>query len=284
LVAFEQAQTLYDRLAIDFPTYPFYRSELGAIAEGKALTHALIGQGEKAKALLELAVQEQQRALRPNPQHPTYRQRLRDHFYQLANLLIDRGDHEGGARAALQLASHTDRPVDTQTAPASFAAAYSWPTRTGGHCQRFVAARRKPMGTRRWKFSGCAEAKAASGFRLERRRRSSAIADSPGFPRSVGGVHRRWTSWPAALVQLGMLFMETGKPEQSLPYFRDGLAVLEKLAEQLPEDLHLQRELGGFYSNQSLGQVLARRPAEAEKSYRKALAIQGKLLEKNPRD
>jgi serine/threonine protein kinase/tetratricopeptide (TPR) repeat protein len=116
LAAFDQAQAVYDKLARDFPNFPFYRSELGEIAEGKALVLVQLGQGEKAQSLLEAAVEEQKLALKPNPQYPMYRQRLRNHLFHLAELLIDRGDHERGAEAVRQMSAHADRPVDTLTA------------------------------------------------------------------------------------------------------------------------------------------------------------------------
>jgi serine/threonine protein kinase/Tfp pilus assembly protein PilF len=102
---YRAALSLRRQLAREFPVNSGYQSWAGACLNDLAML--LMRQGRQlseARALLKLAVAYQQRALRTNPRHPTYRQFLRNHLVNLARALVALGEHAEAARAAGEFA------------------------------------------------------------------------------------------------------------------------------------------------------------------------------------
>jgi tetratricopeptide (TPR) repeat protein len=98
--AYRQARTLFEKLANGFPDVPDHQSHLAGTLHN--LARLVRGRGEWADArqLLGKAVAHQQAALESNPKHPTYRRLLGTHYQDLAETLVQLGEHAEAARAA----------------------------------------------------------------------------------------------------------------------------------------------------------------------------------------
>jgi serine/threonine protein kinase/Flp pilus assembly protein TadD len=86
-----------------FPTAPVLHSRLGAELHNLAGLLRDENQLAEARQLLERAVGHQRTALEADPQNPTYRRFLRNHYWRLAETLGRLGDHGAAARAAAEL-------------------------------------------------------------------------------------------------------------------------------------------------------------------------------------
>jgi len=81
---------------------------------------------------------------------------------------------------------------------------------------------------------------------------------------------------------IGVLLMETRKPEDAMVSYRKALAIWQKLVDANPAHIEFQQKLGWGHYNMGLVLKDAGKPAEAMVSYRKALAILQKLADANP--
>jgi serine/threonine-protein kinase len=101
----EQALPLQRQLVADFNGVPDYHSALAGSLDNLAM---LLGnqkppQLEKARQLLSEARPHHQEAIKANPKHRTYCQRLRDHFTLLAEVLLGQKEHAAASQVISEL-------------------------------------------------------------------------------------------------------------------------------------------------------------------------------------
>jgi serine/threonine-protein kinase len=101
----EQARTLFAALARDYPQKADYNGLLGMTLGNLGWLRTEKKDWPEARRLLEQGIAQMQKALRPNPLHPDYRQELRDRYQDLAETLVQLGDHAAAVRAARNLAN-----------------------------------------------------------------------------------------------------------------------------------------------------------------------------------
>jgi hypothetical protein len=99
-----QSVAVRDKLADDFPATPGYRSELGGVLNNVAIMQLRQGKLAEAHRSLEQAILHQQAARKITPEHLIYRQNLRNHYWNLADVLVLQGEHAEAVRAAAELA------------------------------------------------------------------------------------------------------------------------------------------------------------------------------------
>src|SRR5262249_21670263 len=80
-----------------------YLCRLGATEHNLALLLGKAGRREEARHLLWHAVRHQKAALKAAPGHPQYREFLRNHYFLLAEVLLQLGQRDAAARAAAEL-------------------------------------------------------------------------------------------------------------------------------------------------------------------------------------
>jgi serine/threonine protein kinase len=99
-----QARGLLETLARDYPETAEHHGLLG-------MTLGLLGwlrteqkDWSEARRLIEQGIVQMQAALKPNPQHPRFREELRNQYQDLAETLVQLGDHVAAVKAATNLA------------------------------------------------------------------------------------------------------------------------------------------------------------------------------------
>ena len=98
-----QALELFQTLATRYPTIPDYQSRLGATQGNLG---SLLLDGDKVLEsikLLQQAIHHQRSALKSNPDNPSYRQFLRNHYWGLSRALNQFGQHAKASQAAAEL-------------------------------------------------------------------------------------------------------------------------------------------------------------------------------------
>jgi tetratricopeptide (TPR) repeat protein len=101
--AYGKALPIQEKLVADLSHVAEYQSDLGATLHNLADLRGDRGDFPEARALLERAVRHQRLAWKAHPQNPTYRQFLRNHYWLLADVLVQLKDHAAAARAAGEL-------------------------------------------------------------------------------------------------------------------------------------------------------------------------------------
>jgi tetratricopeptide (TPR) repeat protein len=111
--AYTKAVQLRRKLVADFPRVAAYRSQLGASLNNLAFLLLKRESPASAVPLLEEAVRHQKAALKLGPEAPYYRPFLRNHYENLAEALIQLGQHGKAATAAAELPDlYPDRPQE----------------------------------------------------------------------------------------------------------------------------------------------------------------------------
>jgi tetratricopeptide (TPR) repeat protein len=91
--AYQRALAIREELAKQSPQSGEDQSGLAAIQNNLALLHRQRGQLAEARKLFEQAIIRQQSALRSNPKNVKYRSFLRNHYWKLAETLVEQGEH-----------------------------------------------------------------------------------------------------------------------------------------------------------------------------------------------
>jgi eukaryotic-like serine/threonine-protein kinase len=120
--AYRLALALDQELAKAAANVPDYRSQLGATLHNLS---SLVRDKKKlteARQLLERAIGEQQAALLISPQNQTYRQYLRNHYQNLADVLLRQGEHAEAARMGAEMARVRPEDADDSYNAASILA------------------------------------------------------------------------------------------------------------------------------------------------------------------
>jgi tetratricopeptide (TPR) repeat protein len=100
---YQKARAVVERLAADHPAMPAHPSRLGAVLNDLAIVQLMQNKLADARGSIEQAITHQTTATRMNPKNPDYRQYLRNHYWNLADILLEQGDHAAAARAAARL-------------------------------------------------------------------------------------------------------------------------------------------------------------------------------------
>jgi serine/threonine protein kinase/tetratricopeptide (TPR) repeat protein len=99
-----QARTIFEMLARNDPGQADYHGQLGMTLGNLGWLRADQKNWSEARGLVRAGIVQMQAALEPNPQNPDYRQELRSQYRDLAETLVQMGDHAGAAEAANNLA------------------------------------------------------------------------------------------------------------------------------------------------------------------------------------
>jgi tetratricopeptide (TPR) repeat protein/predicted Ser/Thr protein kinase len=100
---FTQAVVIEQKLVDEFPAVPDYQSALGGMLDNLANLLRAGGRLPGARERLHEALPHHEAARRANPEHPTYRQFLRNHYIVLAETSLNQGDHREATKAAAEL-------------------------------------------------------------------------------------------------------------------------------------------------------------------------------------
>jgi tetratricopeptide (TPR) repeat protein len=109
--AVQKALPLLQGLVQDFPKVPRYHSELGETLQRYALSFS-VDQRAEARTYLLQAIEHQQIACRTEPANTRYRGKLRNHYYQIAQLTADMGDYEEAVKLTMEMLKLADRTMD----------------------------------------------------------------------------------------------------------------------------------------------------------------------------
>jgi len=90
-------------VAAEFPAVPDYQNSLGGTLRGLARVQRMRGKPKEARPLVELGVSHRQAALKVTPRHPRYLDELRGDYLELAETLIELGEHADLIKVAEQL-------------------------------------------------------------------------------------------------------------------------------------------------------------------------------------
>jgi tetratricopeptide (TPR) repeat protein len=120
--SWNQARTLFEKLARDDPDTADHRGLLG-------MTLGLLGwlrteqkNWAGANGLIAQGITEMQAALKPNPDHPRYREELRNLYQDQAETLVQLGEHATAVQAAANLAGVFPRQAQDSYYAACFVA------------------------------------------------------------------------------------------------------------------------------------------------------------------
>jgi tetratricopeptide (TPR) repeat protein len=100
----KRARTLFEKLAADYPRTADYHYLFAAMLGNLGWLRTEQKDWPAARRLIEKGIGELRAALAPNPQHPDYREELRNQYQDLAETLVQLGDHRAAALAAAKLA------------------------------------------------------------------------------------------------------------------------------------------------------------------------------------
>jgi tetratricopeptide (TPR) repeat protein len=117
-----QARTLFEALAKDDPETADHHGLLAITLGNLGWLRTKQEDWPKARRLIEQGIAEVQAALKPNPQHPRYREELRNLYQNLAYTLVQLGDHAAAVKAATNLAGVFPRQAQDSYNAACFVA------------------------------------------------------------------------------------------------------------------------------------------------------------------
>jgi serine/threonine protein kinase/tetratricopeptide (TPR) repeat protein len=101
--AYTEASAIQEQLVVRFPNVPEYHSDLGATLNNLGMLACDRGYFQKSRQYLEKAVVHQRLALQANPQQPTYRWYLRNHYFNLAETVLRLDEYASAADAAEEM-------------------------------------------------------------------------------------------------------------------------------------------------------------------------------------
>jgi serine/threonine protein kinase len=102
--SWNQARGLFEGLSADDPGNADYHGLLGMTLGNLGWLRTEQKQWAEARRLIEEGILQMQASLKPNPQHAEYRQELHDQYRDLAETLVQLGDHRAAVQAATKLA------------------------------------------------------------------------------------------------------------------------------------------------------------------------------------
>ena len=99
--AWNQAKAILEKLVTDYPQTADFHGDLGMTLGNLGWLAGQEAQWPEARFHLQKAIVQVEAALEPNPQHPDYRQALRNQYRDLSQAQRHLKDHAGAAQAAL---------------------------------------------------------------------------------------------------------------------------------------------------------------------------------------
>ena len=102
---YQEARTFFEKLAREHADAGDYHFLLGQTLGNLAWVRTEQKNWPEARRLIEQGLVQIKAALAPNPQHPDYRQELRNQYQDLAETLVQLGDHAAAKDTAQKLAS-----------------------------------------------------------------------------------------------------------------------------------------------------------------------------------
>jgi tetratricopeptide (TPR) repeat protein len=99
-----QARSLFEALTRDDPETADHHGLLAITLGNLGWLRTKQEDWPEARRLIEQGIAEAQAALKPNPQHPRYREELRNLYQDQAETLVQLGDHSAATQAAVNLA------------------------------------------------------------------------------------------------------------------------------------------------------------------------------------
>jgi tetratricopeptide (TPR) repeat protein/tRNA A-37 threonylcarbamoyl transferase component Bud32 len=100
--AIRQSRAVRQRLADEFPDEPDYRCEVGGALNDLAIVQKYQSRLAEARRSAEEAITCQQAALKIRREHRLARQFLYNHYYNLADILVQQGEHAEAVRVAAE--------------------------------------------------------------------------------------------------------------------------------------------------------------------------------------
>jgi tetratricopeptide (TPR) repeat protein len=258
--AYRQAVPFLEKLAGQSPDHLPYRSSLGAALNN--LAGALRDRGEltEARRLLEEAIRHQTAARKIDDKNPTCREFLRNHYWSLAETLVQLGEHAEAAKAAAELPGLYPEGWQEYHNAANIL------TRCAG-----VAAKDA-------KLSKAEIREVQQGYADQARRliddATKRCPDEPEARFAVAVGH----------YDVGTLLGNLGRSREAEQAFRMAIASLEKLAAKAPDDPSYQSKWGAALNNWAL--VLQGRGewAESRPLLEQAVRRQKAALQKDERN
>jgi tetratricopeptide (TPR) repeat protein len=251
--AYGKAIDLYEKLLVDFPAVPAYRTKLVDLLNKT-------GKGKDVERVDREAISRLEKLAAAHPKMALYRLYLAHSYHALANYLC----YEVNQKAAAEKI-YRESVLVREGLVADFPdnRDYQFHLAHGhlGLAFLFEATGRLP------------EAEKAYRQALVAFERVSAQSPNEPAYRVELATH---------LDRMGILLMTAKKLEEAEKTYRQAVAVWEKLANDLPADDWPRHELA--YSHNLLGDLLknTNRPQEAEQAYGKALALQEQLVAGTP--
>jgi tetratricopeptide (TPR) repeat protein len=105
LSAWQCAEELLRKLIAERPGVAAYQGDLGLTVSNQGLVYFKQGKLAAARTQFQQAIEHLRAALKPNPEHAVYRQILRHQYQNLAEVLVQSGEHMAAAEAARALPS-----------------------------------------------------------------------------------------------------------------------------------------------------------------------------------
>jgi hypothetical protein len=102
--SWNQARVLFEGLAKDYPELADYQALLGMTLGNLGWLRTEQKNWPEARRLIELGIERMRAALGPNAKQPDYLQELRCQYQDLAETLVQLGDHAAVSKAAADLA------------------------------------------------------------------------------------------------------------------------------------------------------------------------------------
>src|SRR5262249_37169712 len=99
-----KARILFEGLATDYPEMPEYQALLGMTLGNLGWLRTEQKNWPEARRLIELGIGRMGTALKANPKNPDYRRELRSQCQDLAETLLQLGDHAAAVKATTDLA------------------------------------------------------------------------------------------------------------------------------------------------------------------------------------
>ena len=264
VAAYREAITLREKLAADFPTSPDYLHKLGGVLNNLANVLAAQGQFALAGRALEEAIRRQQAAVKLNPRHPDYRVFLRNHYHNLGDTLEQRKLYEGAAKA------FAEAIVLAEKLAAEFPGEPSHQTTLANHWDRL--------------FRVHAQAGQVPAALAACRKCSVVWAKLAG---DHAAVVRYREELATTLFNLGLLQVRAGDPREGAASMRRAVATQEKVIDDQVRTadgaswISPRQTLVTFLTRLAVLQVKAS-PKEAEKLFRRAVAVQEQLVGRGP--
>jgi tetratricopeptide (TPR) repeat protein len=258
--AHRRALDLAKQLAAEYPKVPDYQSDVGGALNNWAIWLVDRGQLEQARQLLQEAITWQEKAVKANPKHPTYREFLGNHYGQLANVLFRLGSPEQ-EQALRNAVEHRRALLAVANVPVS-------QSEMGGNLNDWALLL---MNRGQWEDAR-RMLDEAIGFQLQ------ALKSKPGnrhFRRYLRNHYKN----------LGKTLLNLGQLDGAVEALRQSIAVGEGLVKEFPDDRECREKLAGDYtqlSGRTFDSLIP--PGEKEHALRRGITLLEGLLEEGPED